>query len=355
MPDESPAAAQGRITRRVFLAGSVAAGMGAAMAVGSSQRAAEEDQALIAITLDLEMSREYPNRGMLEWDYEKGNLDADTKKYAVEAGRIVKERGGVLHYFCVGRVLEQADVGWLKGLSADGHPIGNHTYDHVNVKAKTAAKAQYRFERAPWLVRGKTVPQIVRENIELCTIAMKGRAGITPDGFRTPGGFPNGLDDRPDLQRMLLEQGFRWVSSKYPAHLYGTPKQEPTPDVYASIIAAQPHAQPYIYPTGLIEVPMNPISDVTGFRASYWKRPYFLKAIRMGVEWAIENRATFDFLSHPSCLVIEDPHFETIKLICDLVKQAGDRAAIVGLDAFAARARAGRQGLNWKECPCKSC
>ena len=40
-----------------------------------------------------------------------------------------------------------------------------------------------------------------------------------------------------------------------------------------------------------------------------------------------------------SCLVVEDPHFETVKLICDLVNKAADRAAIVGLDAFAERAR----------------
>jgi hypothetical protein len=85
---------------------------------------------------------------------------------------------------------------------------------------------------------------------------------------------------------------------------------------------------------------MNPISDVTAFRSTFWKREHFLKAIRLGVEWAIEHRATFDFLAHPSCLVVEDPHFETIKLICDLVNQSQGRAVLVGLDAFAARAKA---------------
>ena len=33
------------------------------------------------------------------------------------------------------RVLEQADVGWLRGIVEAGHPVGNHTYDHVNVTA----------------------------------------------------------------------------------------------------------------------------------------------------------------------------------------------------------------------------
>jgi hypothetical protein len=135
------------------------------------------------------------------------------------------------------------------------------------------------------------------------------------------------------------------VSSRYPAHLRGKEKEEPTPDVYASIIAAQARARPSVYPSGLIEVPMNPISDVTAFRSTFWKLDYFLKAIRMAVEQAIENRATFDFLAHPSCLLVEDPRFETIKLICDLVNKASNRAVLVGLDAFAerARARAGRE------------
>ena len=208
-----------RIDRRMFLAGSVAAVMGAAASVRRAETRAPADKALIAITLDLEMSRHYPKRGMMEWDYEKGNLDSNTKNYAVEAGRIAKERGGLIHYFCVGRVLEQPDVGWLKGLVAAGHKLGNHTYDHVNVKARTTSEAQFRFARAPWLVRDKTVDRVIRENIETTTIAMKKRLGIAPDGFRTPGGFNNGLDDRPDLQKMLLDLGFSWVSSKYPAHL----------------------------------------------------------------------------------------------------------------------------------------
>ncbi len=310
--------------------------MGVAALCARNTSALDERKARISLTLDLEMSRHYPKRGMMEWDYEKGNLDADTKRYAVEAGKLVRERGGVIHYFCVGRVLEQPDISWLKELAAAGHPIGNHTYDHINVKAKTPAECQFRFQRSPWLVRGKTVPQIVRENIEQCTIALKERAGIVRDGFRTPGGFSNGLDDRPDLQRLLLELGFKWVSSKYPFMSEGKPHEEPTPALYAKITEAWTQAQPYAYPTGLIEVPMSPISDVHAFRSLFWKRDWFLKAIEMAVKRAIAERATFDLLTHPSCLVVEDPHFETFKLICDLVDRAKGQAEIVGLDALAA-------------------
>jgi peptidoglycan/xylan/chitin deacetylase (PgdA/CDA1 family) len=330
------------MTRRGFVS-SAAALLGA----GACSHGREEPprkKALIAITLDLEMSAQYPRRDMTEWNYQKGNLDDATKKYAVEAGKIVKDHGGVLHYFCVGQVLEQPSVDWLKELAAAGHPIGNHTYDHIFVKAKTPDELQFRFRRAPWLIRGKSVREVVIENIRMTTAGLKERAGITVNGFRTPGGFYNGLIDRPDVQKLLLDLGFTWVSSLYPAHKAGKPKEEPGLDVYADIVRAQEKAQPFVYPTGLIELPMSPISDVGGFRTNYWKREYFLKAIRQGVEWALEHGAVYDFLSHPSCLVVEDPKFETIKLICDLVRRAGDRAALVGLDTIARHVEKKRPG-----------
>jgi peptidoglycan/xylan/chitin deacetylase (PgdA/CDA1 family) len=296
-------------------------------------------KAQIAITFDLEMSRHYPQRGMMEWDFEKGNLDEPTKQYAVDAARIVRERGGVMHFFCVGRVLEQPDVDWLKELAAAGHAIGNHTYDHVYVLAKTAVETQFRFQRSPWLVEGKSAADVIRENIRITTEALKQRCGIETNGFRTPGGFSTGLDGREDIQQMLLDLGFTWVSSKYPAHKAGEPMQEPREDVYADIVRAQAEAQPYVYPTSLIEIPMSPISDVGGFRTNFWKLDYFLQAMRRSVEWAIETGSMFDLLCHPSCMVVEDPQFETIKLVCDLVQQAGDRAEIVTLGTIAGRVR----------------
>jgi hypothetical protein len=257
----------------------------------------------------------------------------------VEAGRRVKAAGGVLQYFAVGQVFEQEDVGWLKGIAEAGHPIGNHSYDHVNVLATRPEDVQFRFQRAPWLIEGRTAAEAIRDNVRLGASAMKARLGRAPDGFRTPGGFHDGLRTRPDVRAMLLQQGYKWVSSVYPPHEAPRPLEEPAPAVYDSILAAQAKAQPFVYEDGLIEVPMSPISDIGAFRTGRWRLEWFLKAIRMGVEWAIENRATFDLLCHPSCVYVVDPEFRTIDLVCDLVRKAGDRAALVGLDALAERAR----------------
>ena len=55
---------------------------------------------------------------------------------------------------------------------------------------------------------------------------------------------------------------------------------------------------------------MSPISDIGAFRTGRWKLDWFLEAVRLGVEWAIDNRAAFDFLGHPSCLYVADPEFK---------------------------------------------
>lgn len=318
------------LSRRQFIAaGGAAAAAGMALA-GDGRR----QKAQIAVTFDLEMSREYPRRGMTEWDYEKGNLDEATKQYAVAAAELVKRAGGRMHFFCVGRVLEQPNVDWLKQL-AEHHAIGNHTYDHVYVLAAKPDETQFRFRRAPWLVGGKSTAQIIEENIRLTTIALKERAGISESGFRTPGGFAQGLAGREDVQQMLLRLGYRWVSSKYPAHQAAREGQPPSAEVFDSIVAAQREAQPFVYPSGLVEIPMSPISDVNAFRTQRWKLADFLRAIRLAVDWAIENRQVFDFLAHPSCLVVEDPKLESVQLLCDLVHAAGDRAEMCDLAAIA--------------------
>jgi hypothetical protein len=198
---------------------------------------------------------------------------------------------------------------------------------------------QFRFRRAPWLIDGKEPKDVISENIRLTTAALKARVGVQPAGFRTPGGFPNGLADRPDVQQMLTDLGFTWVSSQYPAHPLNDAGTRPAPAVFDGIVTAQSEAQPFVYPKGLIEVPMSPVSDITAFRGGRWKLEWFLKAVRLGVEWAIDNKAAFDFLGHPSCLYVTDPEFKTIDLICALVKKVGAGAALVDLATIAQRAK----------------
>lgn len=331
-------------TRRQFMS-QVSSTAACALVGGTlgASPAVPEKKAQIAITLDLEMARNFPKWEDTHWDYEKGNLNQAAKDYTVQACRRVKQQGGVIHTFVVGQVLEQTNVEWLQEIAREGHPIGNHTYDHVYLLAKNADEIQYRFQRAPWLIRGRSVADVLRENIRLTNVALKERIGVEANGFRTPGGFAEGLAGREDLQQMLLDLGFTWASCKYAAHagiedLHGTGRKPSQPALDA-IRAAQAESQPFVYPTGLVEVPMSPISDIGAFRNGRWELADFLSAIREAVELAIARRAAFDFLAHPSCLGVVDPQFKTIDLICDLVEQSRGAAEIVALDAIAKRGR----------------
>lgn len=228
----------------------------------------------------------------------------------------------------------------MKEIVKQGHPVGNHTYDHVYVLARKPEDIQYRFARCPWLLQGKTVEQAIEENIRLCTLGLQQRIGIKPAGFRTPGGFADGLNGRVDVQQMLLKLGYDWVSCRYPTHPMGEANQPPTKATLDGIMKAQQLAQPFIYPTGLIDVPMSPISDIVCFRTCRWKLPDFLRVIQMNVEYVIAQGMTFDFLCHPSVIGVMDPEFKTIDMICDIVEKAGDRAALVDLATMSRRAKA---------------
>lgn len=323
------------ISRRKFLATSTLAT--AAMTAGV--RAESKKKALIAISLDLEMARNFPNWTDTHWDYEKGNLNEQAKHYAVEAARRVKAHGGVIHFFLVASALEQENVDWLKEIRDMGHFIGNHTYDHVYVRAERLQDVQFKFARAPWLIAGRKPLDVIRENIQMATAAIRTRLGIEPAGFRTPGGFADGLTTRPDVQKMFLDLGFKWISCKYPPHPNSNPPGTPPTDaIYDGIVKAQNDAQPFRYASGLIDVPMSPLSDIVAFRNGKWDLDHFMKGVRLGVEWAIEHGAVYDYLSHPAVLGIRDPGFKTIDMICEIVKKAGDRASIVGLDEMAKRA-----------------
>lgn len=331
------------IGRRDWLKGTAlvaGAGLGSFAGPVSQAGPTVKNRAQIAVTFDLEMSRNFPTWESRHWDYEKGNLNRETKEYTEQAARRVKAFGGVLHGFVVGRVLEQEDVGWLRRLIEDGHPMGNHTYDHVNVRATRPQDVQFRFQRAPWLLRNQTAADSIRDNIALCETAMRQRLDKVSDGFRTPGGFHDGLTEFPQVRSMLQELGFDWISSLYPRHPYTKAMERPSRRVIEGIVAAQQKSQPFVYPGGLIEIPMSPISDIGAFRSGRWQLKWFLDTIRESVQWAIDNRAVFDFLAHPSCLYVVDPDFRTVDMICQMVADSGDRASLVSLNEIAGQVAA---------------
>jgi len=302
----------------------------------TASAAAAPPVARIAITLDLEMSRNFPHWEDTEWDYQKGLLDENAKRYTVRAANFVKDQGAHVHLFAVGRVFEQPDVQWVEQIVRDGHPVGNHTYDHVYVLARKPEEIQFRFKRAPWLIAGRSIAQVIEDNIQMTTAAMRERLGIEPQGFRTPGGFHQGLHGRPDVQGLLQRQGFPWVSATARSAATGVVGQTPGPDVWKSIEVELPNSQPFRYPeTGLLDIPMSPVSDIHAFRGGRWKLDDFIGMLERAVDWTIEHGATFDLLTHPSCIGVVDPELKTYAMICRKVRDANGRAQLTTLNDIA--------------------
>jgi hypothetical protein len=215
----------------------------------------------------------------------------------------------------------------------------------VNIRASNVVGLQPRFRRAPWLIAGKKPLEVIAENISMTSQAIRERLRVEPAGFRSPGGFPEGLEGYTAVQRLLLVQGFRWASTKYVSQSTGVPPynpkgapeldREPSREVFDSVLEAQERSQPSVYASGLVEIPMCPISDLIAFRTAHWKLDYFLKAVKETVEQAIQRGRVYVLLAHPSCLVVTDPEFRTMDLICDLVNAARGRAEITSLDEIA--------------------
>ena len=300
-----------------------------------------DDVALIVISLDLEMAAGYPVKGKprhtYPWDYEKGNLNEETKQYTVEACRRVKAHDGVLHAFVVGRVFEQRDVGWLKGIHEQGHPLGNHTYDHVRITATNPGRLQYRFQRSPWLIDGQQPLEAVADNIRLCEIAMQHRLGVKPNAFGAPYGFADGIASHEDLQKLMLSLGYEFVTCKYAA-VPDLPLQKLEEQHFRAIEDSVEQHQPFYYPTGLLELPYVPVTDVGAFRGRNWTLDEYVHAIRRSIRRAIELRAVYNWCSHPSVLYVEDPEFRVIEAICEEVKASNGKAMIVDRSTAAARA-----------------
>jgi hypothetical protein len=218
-----------------------------------------------------------------------------------------------------------------------GHRLGNHTYDHIDLMAATCEALQFRFQRSPWLVRGRELLDLIEANIRMTSDAMETRLGVRPSGFRAPYSFDRGLAEREDLQDLLRRCGFAWVSTQYPRHEIGPAGVGPSEDVRQEIVAAQQRAQPFHYPNGLLEIPMHPISDIFAFRNGRWRLQCFLEVIGEVMRRAIAQAAVFDLLLHPACLVAMDPDFRTLDLVCEMVERSGGRARFADLDEIAVR------------------
>ncbi|MEM2178733.1 MAG: polysaccharide deacetylase family protein [Candidatus Methanomethylicaceae archaeon] len=171
---------------------------------------------ILSLTFDIEMCTNFPYWTSI-WDDRKGLIDDGTRQYINSILDIARKENVKFQFFLLGSSFrDHKNVSLFKNIVYRGHSIGNHTYNHINIKTKTFKQLQIFYVKKPnFLKNFKNVFEAISYEIEKTNILIQKRLGIDVKGFRAPYGFENGIEDMPRLQHFLLEKSFEYVSSQY--------------------------------------------------------------------------------------------------------------------------------------------
>lgn len=287
----------------------------------------------LSLTYDIEMCTNFPYWTAV-WDHRKGAIDGDTRRYVAALADLAADLEAPLQFFVVGAAVAAHDVDYLLRLVQDGHAVGNHTWNHVNVKAKSFEALQVTYRQDSTLARGCAEPlEAITREVRRTSEEITRRLGVAPAGFRTPGGFAGGLADAPEVQELLAAEGFAYVSSDYRFPISGG-REAGWDELVAATRWSLETLQPYRYPNGLLEIPMMGVSDIWAFRGRDMERREWLELLEAGVELAAEEGWLYSVLMHPAVQAARDPHLATLRRV---IAAARDRGAWIATnDAVAA-------------------
>lgn len=268
----------------------------------------------LSLTFDIEMCTNFPYWTSV-WDHRKGAIDEDSKLYMGKMLDVADTFGVKFQFFLVGRALEDPDIDYLKRMTAEGHAVDNHTYNHVSVKAQDIPQLQPVYANAPWRAAGLNALECIEREVRQTSTAITEKLGVAPTGFRTPGGFNNGLDDVPAVQEVLSDAGMQYASARY--YFPVDPEQKrPSADVLNQAMEASVDAlQPSRYPNGLPELPLAGITDIWAFRVLDLDRWEFINVLKRGIDHAHANRQVLSLCFHPPVLAVRDPHCDMLNIV----------------------------------------
>ena len=265
----------------------------------------------LSLTFDIEMCTNFPYWTSV-WDHRKGAIDADSKLYMGKMLDVAAEYGVKLQFFLVGRALEDPNVDYLKRMAAEGHAVDNHTYHHVNVKAQEIPRLQPVYANAPWRAAGLNALECIRREVRQTSTAITEKLGVAPTGFRTPGGFNNGLDDVPAVQDVLRAEGMEYASARFYFPVDPQRKRPPADVLNQAMETSIGTLQPSRYPNGLPELPLAGITDIWAFRVLDLDRWEFIDVLKRGIDHTHANKQVLSLCFHPPVLAVRDPHCDML-------------------------------------------
>jgi len=187
----------------------------------------------LALSYDTDMAGGYAPDGICH-----GRTAPFLADYMLRLCDTAEEFDTRLQFFQIGNGLEDdQDVGYLQEILARGHEVDSHTYSHVPLITDDLA--------------------LLDEELSRTNRLLEERLGHSSTVLRGPGGYPEGLRRRAENQRIILDNGFRWVSGEYSDRLRSGDHDAAVANPSADI--------PYAYDTGLIELPIQSWTDRSFF------------------------------------------------------------------------------------------
>ena len=265
----------------------------------------------LSLTFDIEMCTNFPY-WTSQWNHRKGAIDEDSKLYMGKMLDVAEKYGVKLQFFLVGSALEDPNIDYLKRMAAEGHAVDNHTYHHVNVKAQDIPRLQPVYANAPWRAAGLNALDCIRREVRQTSAAITEKLGVAPTGFRTPGGFNNGLDDVPAVQELLSDEGMQYASARYYFPVDIEKKRPSAETLRQAMETSIDTLQPYRYPNGLPELALAGITDIWAFRVLDLDRWEFIDVLKRGIDHAHANQQVLSLCFHPPVLAVRDPHCDML-------------------------------------------
>lgn len=219
---------------------------------------------LIALSYDLEMCAGYSPTLT-----NHGRIMPDLQKYTLRLCEIAESFNVKLHFFFVANGLEQPGVyDFISEILRRGHVIDSHTFSHLSLATPDLTRLDQDLRRANELLKDKL--------------------GIEPIVLRGPGGIRNGLNGHPEAQTIILKNGFRFVSSAYLDPLTNEDfrflaKDEShtvNEDALSRAARLTTFDPPYRYESGLVELPLQGLTDRNWFDTHYCANPKILNEWR---------------------------------------------------------------------------
>jgi peptidoglycan/xylan/chitin deacetylase (PgdA/CDA1 family) len=229
----------------------------------------------VALSYDLEMCKGYSTEGI-----NHGRIMPPVQEYTLRLCDVAERYNTRLHFFFVCNGLEEDDISYLEEVVRRGHTIDNHTYSHQGLATMSPEELDKELSRANQL--------------------LEQRLNITSTVLRGPYGYENGWNDLHHENRLIiLKNGFKWVSGEISEDVYHNDR-----DYWVS---APSRTMPYVYPEGLVEIPVQGWTDRMWFDlrpeidqsiVATWRYRYGHKPVPEGwkADWLADN-ALDDWIS----------------------------------------------------------